>query len=70
MKLRLKIDVIENGTEILDESEPEKMQFEIAVGENMIYMAKELGVDVKTLAEIVGKAMKEFYEIAMGENDE
>lgn len=70
MKLRLKIDIIENGTEVLDESEPEKMQFEVAVGENMIYMAKELGVDVKTLAEIVGKAMKEFYEIAMGENDE
>lgn len=70
MKLRLKIDIIEKGTEILDESEPEKMQFEVAVGENMIYMAKELGVDVKTLATIVGKAMKEFYEIAMGENDE
>lgn len=70
MKLRLKIDIIEKGTEVLDESEPEKMQFEVAVGENMIYMAKELGVDVKTLAEIVGKAMKEFYEIAMGENDE
>ena len=70
MKLRLKIDIIEKGTEVIDESEPEKMQFEVAVGENMIYMAKELGVDVKTLAEIVGKAMKEFYEIAMGENDE
>ena len=70
MKLRLKIDIIEKGTEVLDESEPEKMQFEVAVGENMIYMAKELGVDVKTLATIVGKAMKEFYEIAMGENDE
>ena len=70
MKLRLKIDIIEKGTEVIDESEPEKMQFEVAVGENMIYMAKELGVDVKTLATIVGKAMKEFYEIAMGENDE
>lgn len=70
MKLKLKIDIIEKGTEVIDESEPEKMQFEIAVGDNMIYMAKELGVDVKTLATIVGKAMKEFYEIAMGENDE
>ena len=70
MKLQVKIDIVEKDTQVLDESEPEKMEFKVIVGENLIYMAKELGVDTKTISNIVGKSVEEFYRIAMGENNE
>ena len=67
MKIKLKIDIIEEGTQILDESCPEQMDFQVVVGEKMIFMAKELGVDINTLSEIVGRATKEFCQIALGD---
>ena len=67
MKIRLKVDIIEEGTQILDESNPEQMDFQVIVGEKMVFMAKELGVDVNTLSEIVGRATKEFCQIALGD---